>query len=649
MSDSMVVFRVAKLKTLGNVAGAAAHNARLRPTPNAQPGGKFYELIDRGGKSVVDKVKEIHAEINELCKANKWYQRPDSVAAAEVIISASPEYFRPAEPDRYGYYEQEKLDAWLKAQVLWIKSEIGAEAEIVSLAVHLDEATPHIQVICVPRNHRGELSFRSVFGGENRGDKFSEWQTRAAEPVEHLGIKRGIKGSIAKHQKIKGYYSTVNKMPAEIPPITTRPPATLPEASLLEKLPFTASGAARRVAEEKNAQAMAVVQSERATQQRAMLTAFPIVYQQAKAAEAATRDKQQAERRTMAAEGRLESFKADALRVRYLDLAEVLTSMYGATEDVDSKPSYVSRKFTLADGRKVGITGDLWVEQGNKGGKQAINLVMHLENYVQADFSKAVRLLTDSFGSSKVVPEITRHSIAKIERGVEEINEGPVPAPESDPERWPRVQRWLTEKRGIPLKLAERAYQRGLAYADRIGNAVFVRQLGGAFLRGTGDKRFTRTIGRECGAYVVPGKTDAECWICESPIDALSIKAVYPDAHVIATGGNAVGPKLAATLVPPGAKVVRLAFDSDAAGAKMALQITPLLLVTPGRTVERALAPTGKDWNEAIIKRPALIHASWRDQGKGGTGPAPVQEKAPTGPDDEAEGDAELLPPPGQS
>lgn len=164
-----------------------------------------------------------------------------------------------------------------------------------------------------------------------------------------------------------------------------------------------------------------------------MLEAFPALYQQAKGAQAATRDKQQAERRTMAAEGRLESFKADAVRVRYLPLDEVLTGIYGATEDADSKPSYQSRKFTLADGRKIAITGDLWIEQGGVGGKQAVNLVMHLEGYGQADFPKAVRLLTDGFGSAGVVPEITRNSIESITRQVEEIDAGPVPAPAPKP------------------------------------------------------------------------------------------------------------------------------------------------------------------------------------------------------------------------
>lgn len=208
------------------------------------------------------------------------------------------------------------------------------------------------------------------------------------------------------------------------------------------------------------------------------------------------------------------------------------------------------------------------------------------------------------------------------------------------------MRTWLTEKRGLPPKLVERAHQMGLAYADRIGNAIFPRQLGGAFVRGTGDKRFVRTIGRDCGAYVLPGKPD-QCWLCESAVDALSIKAIHPDAHVIATGGNGVGAKLAATLVPHVASVVRLAFDNDAAGNRLAMQITPLLTVA-GRTVERAAAPVGKDWNEAIIGQPDLIHARWRDESTGSAGAAPAPEKSPTGPekgpDDEADADQQPAP-----
>ena len=40
-----VVFRVAKLKSFGEIAAAGSHNLRTRPTPNAASGGKFIQVV----------------------------------------------------------------------------------------------------------------------------------------------------------------------------------------------------------------------------------------------------------------------------------------------------------------------------------------------------------------------------------------------------------------------------------------------------------------------------------------------------------------------------------------------------------------------------------------------------------------------------
>lgn len=611
MADNLVVFRAEKLKTLGDVSAAAAHNARLRDTPNASKGGSFYELIDRGGSSVLDEVRRIHSEITELCKENKWYQRPDSVAAAEILISASPEYFRPGQPEKSGFYEKEKLDAWLDAVVPWIKKEIGAQVDIVSICVHLDEATPHIQVIGVPRNHRGELSYRSVFGGDNKGDSLSEWQTRAAEPVAHLGIQRGVMGSRAKHRKIKDFYAAVNAETAPIPAVKTRMPKPLPPASISELIPFTDAKAQRVDLEKETEEQAEKHRKEMRAAVDAKLKAFPILEQQAKDVKAANRDKRQAERAAVATSRSLDAAKAEAAQVRGLPLDAVLTKMYGAVEASDSKPTHKSRKFDLPDGTQIAVTGELWVEQGGGGGKQAINLVMHLEQYAQADFKKAVGLLVDSFGGSATASELTRNAMTVSAAQVKVAESEPVPAPEPELGRWPKVRDWLIDKRGLPAKLVEKAYKAGVVYADKIGNAVFPRERGGAFIRGTGDTRFFRTVGSTaCGGVVVGGKDEAECWVCESVIDALSIKAVHPKAHVLATGGNAVGAKAAAGLVPKSALTVHLAFDNDTAGQRMATQMTALI-TAPGRKVIRSPAPAGKDWNEAINANPDLISGSW--------------------------------------
>lgn len=636
-SGPQVVFRVGKLKGMGKVAAAAEHNARLRDTPNADPNGECYELIDRKGKTVVEAVRAVHAEIDALCKKNKWHQRADSVTASEIIISASPEYFRPSDPDRAGFYEQPRVDAWLEAVVPWVHETIGAQCDIVSITVHLDETTPHIQIIGVPRNHRGELSHRAVFGGELAGHELSEWQTRAAEPVAHLGIERGLMGSLATHKKIKAHYGVVNQPTPTIPAVKTPKPAPLRAATLAEQMPFTDAKAAREEVEEKHATQARQHALEVKIAHDAVVNAHPVLAQQAKAVKSAERDKKQAERATVAARASLEKSKIEADLVRGLPLDEVLVRVYGADEAEESKPTHASRKFKLPDGREIAITGEKWIEQGGTGGKGAINLVMHLEDYQQTDFKKAVRFLTDSFGSSATVAEVTRYSINSIKEQVEQIELEPVPTPEPSPLKWAQVRGWLNVARGLPRKLIEWAHGAKAVYADSRGNAVFPRTGGGAFVRGTGPTRFVRTIGSaDAGAYVLPGAHGtSECWICESAIDALSIRAMSPDAHIIATAGNLLSAGKVAALVPPGAPVVHLAHDADAEGDKIAAQLKAEL---PKRLVQRDRPPTGKDWNDTIKAEPNRIAALWRDDGGKGTHPTvPPDGEAPRPPTGPAE------------
>lgn len=626
-----VVFRVGKLRSLSDVSAAAAHNARLRKTPNAIPGVKVVEYIDRNEISVVDRVRQIHAEISAHCKKNKWYERPDSVAAAEVVMSASPEYFRPDDPTKYNEFDQARLDAWLDVQVPWFLKEMEKENSIVvSLALHLDEATPHLQAIVVPRNHRGELSFRRVFGGDNKGEKLSDWQTRAAEPVAVLGIERGLMGSRAVHRKIKDYYGSVNAPTPELPPVKTKKPKALPPPTTAEKIPFTEAKASRDALEAEHDEQHAQWSAETKALRNAKLDAYPIVVEQAKAAKATERAQRQVERerdRALNKESNtreaLAVAKVKADQMRALPLDRVLLDIYGAVESDDSKENYVSRKFTLPDGTEIAVTGDKWIEQGGGGGKGAINLVIHLDGLGQSGFSQAVRTLADQYGSTAAAAEVVASTAMTALAQVEALQAKPAALPEPEFRHWPRVKKWLEEVRGLPPLLIDWAKKAKLLYADQMANAVFPRTNGGAFLRGTGPTPFKRTVGGAvAGAYEIKGEEGADCFFCEAPIDALSIKAMRPDAHVIAAGGNLLSALALAQLVPSGTKRVFLAHDADDEGNRMAKALTVAL---DGKNIEvKRAKPTKnfKDWNEVLKAEPHRVDPTY-----GGPERAPVPQK----------------------
>jgi Plasmid recombination enzyme len=132
--------------------------------------------------------------------------RSDAVLAVEILLSASPEYFRPDAPQKGGIYEQQRLDDFVDAAVKWLKKSWGDR--IVQAELHLDEITPHIHAYLVPLDERGKLNCKALFGTRV---KMYELQDSFVAAVAHLGIVRGVKGSVATHEKVRKYYSAVNQ------------------------------------------------------------------------------------------------------------------------------------------------------------------------------------------------------------------------------------------------------------------------------------------------------------------------------------------------------------------------------------------------------------------------------------------------------
>lgn len=101
------IARIAKLKR-GNLAGSASHSARQRYTPNADPTSHNIRFI--GSDDPLEKLDAlVLASIDEHKQKRKI--RPDAVYCVELLLTASPEYFRPLDPSRSGHYDEERLKA----------------------------------------------------------------------------------------------------------------------------------------------------------------------------------------------------------------------------------------------------------------------------------------------------------------------------------------------------------------------------------------------------------------------------------------------------------------------------------------------------------------------------------------------------------
>ena len=197
------ICRIQKLKA-GSVGRSALHTSRKRDTPNADPEKQYIRIIGE-----LDTPTTPHLETIVRERIGKQTIRKNAVLAVEFLLTASPEYFRPKNPGRAGYYEQQQLEDFQHTACEWLLNRYGDR--IVRAELHLDESTPHIHAYMVPLDEKGKLNCRALLGGSRY--RLSELQDDFALAMKPLGLERGIKGSKAKHTEVRKYYAAVNSSP----------------------------------------------------------------------------------------------------------------------------------------------------------------------------------------------------------------------------------------------------------------------------------------------------------------------------------------------------------------------------------------------------------------------------------------------------
>jgi hypothetical protein len=234
---SFAVCRVKKLKS-SDLAAVGGHNMRTIDVPHRDHDGQFYRLGFDQNKTTSELVNE------KLDKFVKKKIRKDAAVAVELVLSASPEYFRPQSPDKWGFYEKEKVELWQKKTIDFIRQKYK-DSRIADICVHLDEATPHMHLVLVPlqkkqlkkrrtkeqiKNNTAAETYESVtLNARDMFDKtaLSQLQTDYAEALKSLGISRGIKHSRAKNKPLKKYYSEIaaeeNRLKFDCP-VIEKPP-----------------------------------------------------------------------------------------------------------------------------------------------------------------------------------------------------------------------------------------------------------------------------------------------------------------------------------------------------------------------------------------------------------------------------------------
>jgi hypothetical protein len=208
MSEPYAIMRVSKLKSVGSVSGSGAHTSRSNQpdNANAEKTADNVRIIGQVGAKLTDLVAHRIGDNGGRKVRQSKDPAQRAVVALEIILTASPEYFRPTEPGSYGIWEMDKLELWTNQNHDWLSDYFGANVVLAEL--HLDEATPHIHAYIVPMDSNGHLNAQSLVGNRS---KLSTLQTDYADAMQPLGLVRGIKGSKLTSDRIQDYYNSVNK------------------------------------------------------------------------------------------------------------------------------------------------------------------------------------------------------------------------------------------------------------------------------------------------------------------------------------------------------------------------------------------------------------------------------------------------------
>jgi hypothetical protein len=603
---------------------------RTIPTPNADPSLTPENRVLVGSDDPVSDVLARLPEQDARGADGKLLRRSNSVLAVEFLLTTSPEWWRDA--------SQEERTQWMGQSLAWLRQEWGAE-NVVHVEPHLDETTGHLTGLIVPIDlDTGRLNARAWIGGrasknEPGTSRLSGHQTRYAEAVEDLGLRRGRTGSTATHTTLREYQRRAA--------VVLEQEVTAPQLGVPPLLGRAAWAAEKQALVDAAVQAQAVGAAEARTERG-----------KAKALGS------QLDRQAVALEEARAARKALTDRLRAIPVAQVLEDLGGDWDPHEKRWKFGekgarSHKIEIDEGRnrwRCAIT-----QTGGHGAIDAAKAIMGV------DFEGALSWLADTYGKDSVSADLTarleRTARAEVERATKE--RAPFTPPVPDPDAWPEVRAYLVGERGLDPDLVDAAHAAGDVYAQTkegprgglLRNAIFLQRAPdgtptGAEIKGLRKSRDgSRFSGLAAGSRKDMGafRTGVELArarivvVVEAAIDALSARMFAKTRGrddglcVISTAGNSKKgsglPEPIRTAIPTTSK----RFAGQDRGKAGDRQARDLDRSDPGHTWTRWMPPEPHgDWNEW-----AQTYARERNTSgvREPTPPTPETGDEPSGPD----------------
>jgi len=541
------ILRTEKLKTFDKIKSVGGHHSRTHNVKNADENKSEDNINLVQCDDLLLKVKD---------RIGNKKIRKNGVIAVEVLMTASPEFFRENAID-YGEYEKDKVDIFNRHAQKFLEKEFGAE-NIASSVCHLDEATPHVQAVIVPIDpETGRLNASYWLDGRK---KLSEMQDRFFNEMKELGLERGLKGSESKHTTIKQFYGALEsaeKVEVPAPNIST-PPMLLKEKSRKE----WAENEAKTAFEEQKPH-------------------FSKISQKAAVSSIASKRAKEATKSSEKYRKALEKMKNEANLVRDMELSRVMQAL-GAERDKSDKKQW------LINGEKISITGKKFFNfNRDVGGGGAIDLVMHVENL---NFKDAVSYLS---GTTNRIDAIGA-GLSYAQNMVVEQAKKPMKLPIENKQNWQDVRSYLIDKRHLSERTVDFLYKNQRIYADNNKNVCFMYGSSGVERRGVGVEKWRGFVGEKKAGFKIAIKEPVGVVFVESAVDAISLynlqKPELKKFDIVAVGG--VSRVLTIALSKKYEKVF-IGFDNDQAGDRAYIRIKESI------ECER-IKPTLKDFNEDL-------------------------------------------------
>jgi hypothetical protein len=556
------IMRTKKIKSFAGISSLEGHNTRKYETPNADTSKTKNNIVLFDSNDFV---------LDTRSRIGNRTIRKNAVYGIELLLTASPEFFR-KNADDHGMYEKNKVLEFNNAVSKFLKNEFG-EKNIISAICHLDEATPHVQTLIVPINpNTDRLDAQHWLDGRK---KMQGLQDRFWESVGHLGLDRGVRGSKADHIPIKQWYGAMKSETVPIIDVSvSNPPTICPKPTLwaaMESKKLTES--TKKVVSDitnKAGHALFAHKKMVGTNRTNKFLSSKI---------------QELEDEKMQIQTELDKKNLELKRIRddarNIDISGLIEK-YGAKKTG-------ANTYEL-NGESISIKGQKFHNHySDKGGGGAIDLVMHIENI---DFKSAFARLSYDFGSQVAKNETVLKAKLQADNLISSEKNTPISAVPSS-ENWPHVRNYLINKRKLDPSVIDSLHDKGIVFADSMKNACFKYE-NGVELRGTGTEKWRGFRGKKDGGIKF-GNGSRSVILVESAIEAISIMQLHDlkGFDVVGIGGTSVE---VAHKICNGYETVIFALNNDAPGNKAKDEISKLLKCE----IDELSPEFGGDWNEVL-------------------------------------------------